>query len=685
MGQGHVRYEIDDQQIAWLAFDRQGADVNTLNAEVMADLSDALDALAECDVRGLVIYSAKTKGFIAGADVNAFGAIDNEIRAFELIRQGQQLFDRIESLPYPTVAMIHGFCLGGGLELALACRYRVADEGEDTRLGLPEVKLGIHPGWGGTVRLPALIGPAQAMAVMLTGRTYRAKQAKRLGLLDACVPDRQLRVAAQHYALQPHQKRRPALSHQLTALPWVRRAYAYFFRKQLTRKVRKTHYPAPYAIVRRWLLDGARGERAFENEARSVARLLLSQTSRQLQRVFKLQERLKGLGKVDGPPIEHVHIIGAGVMGGDIAAYCALQGVSVTLQDAHRPAIAAALKRATQLFHKKIKQPHARQAAYDRLQPDPQGYGVAQADLVIEAIVEDVAAKKALFEALAPQLKSTAYLATNTSSIPLDEIAAVLPDPGRLIGLHFFNPVAKMPLVELIAGEHSHPAALAQGRRLIGQIGRLTLPVKSHPGFLVNRILMPYLLEAVVLFEEGLSPASIDHMARQFGMPMGPMALADQVGLDVCLLVARHLSHYFEVTIPNRLVQWVDKGMLGVKTGQGFYTYEGGKVKGDALTEPASLDQKDRLILRLVNEAVACVSEGLVEDEDLLDAGMIFGTGFAPFRGGVLQYARERGYAAIHARLTALADEYGPRFQPVPSALWSLSSEASVEKVADSS
>ncbi|OGT41208.1 MAG: crotonase [Gammaproteobacteria bacterium RIFCSPHIGHO2_12_FULL_40_19] len=663
----NFKLQTDAQNILWLTIDRKDASVNSLSREVFDELNIVLDDITQRKPIGVVIVSGKSKGFIAGADISQFTHLTSKKEAFDLIRQAQLVLDKLEALPMPTLALIQGFCLGGGLELALACRYRIAADTTDTKIGLPEIKLGIHPGWGGTVRLPKLIGAIEAMKMILPGAAYDAKKCARLGIVDLTVPERMLKRAAVETILRKPQPHTPGFIAKLTHVSFVRPMLGKLFYKNLTnKKVNKKHYPAPYAVVRNWVRDGATGD-AMINEAQSIAALMITDTARNLVRIFFLQEKMKGIGKqANFKKSAWVHVIGAGTMGGDIAAWCASQGLHVTLQDQSPEKIAPAMKRAYQLFQKKLRVPRLVQAAMDRLQPDEQGLGVARADIIIEAVFENLSVKQDIFRNVEAKAKPTAILATNTSSIPLEEIATALKDPSRLVGVHFFNPVEKMPLVEIVFGEQTTDETVYQAAAFVGVINRLPLPVASRPGFLVNRVLMPYLMEAMILFEEGVPALVIDKAAVEFGMPMGPITLADKVGLDVCLSVAENLSHYFGGKVPDRLKSMVQAGRLGVKTGYGFYQYrQGNPVKaesGNVSSIPS--DISDRMILRMLNEAVACLAEQVISDVDLLDAGMIFGTGFAPFLGGPMQYAKSRGVKTVVARLEAFAKQYGDRFMP---------------------
>jgi 3-hydroxyacyl-CoA dehydrogenase/enoyl-CoA hydratase/3-hydroxybutyryl-CoA epimerase len=614
-----------------------------------------------------VVISAKKSGFMAGADIKAFTGITSAEGGYRLIHAGQQVFDRLEALSCPTVAAIHGFALGGGLELALACRYRVAAADERLSLGFPEVQLGIHPGFGGTVRSVRLIGVRAAMEMMLTGKSVRAQKALRLGLIDRLVPESELHAAARQLILDPPPPHRPSLTERALSWPGVRPLVQRSLVGQVAQKVRREHYPAPYAIIDLWVRYGAHGAAAFEAEARSIAQLFTTETARNLIRVFLLQDRLKALGGKPAMPLERVHVVGAGVMGGDIAAWSALRGLQVTLQDRESGLIEPALKRARALFEKRLRDPAQVTQALGRLTADVPGDGVAQADVVIEAIFESLQAKRELYAALEPRMKPGAILATNTSSIVLEHLAEHLIDPRRLAGLHFFNPVPQMPLVEVIHTATTDPAVLETAIAFTRKLDKLPVPCRSAPGFIVNRVLMPYLHEAMYAAQQGVPIAVIDEAAMGFGMPMGPIELADVVGLDVAAHVGEIIAADLGRPTPSlsRLRELVALGKLGRKSGAGFYLWKDGKpVKPAVSAEAAPADLIDRLILVLVNECAACLRERIADDADLIDAAVIFGTGFAPFRGGPLAYARSRGVAAVVERLEELAARYGARFQP---------------------
>ena len=633
----HWTLEHEQGGIAVATLDRAGESANALSAEVMAELGELLDGLDRQPPKGLIFRSAKPAGFIAGADIDEFSQLDTPAKGRALVARGWDLFNRLASVPYPTLALVRGHCLGGGLELALACRYLLAVDEPGTRLGLPEVMLGIFPGWGGMLRLPQRVGPGAALDLMLTGRTVDAKRARKMGLADDCVPPRVMDAAARQLLLSGQPRRPLPLVQRLLGGP-LKGVVARGARQQVAKKARPEHYPAPYAIIELWQKHGGNALAAPE----IVDRIIASPTARNLLRVFRLQERLKGFGKDGDFTAKHVHVIGAGVMGGDIAAWCALRGLRVTLQDQEIGRIAPAIQRAAKLFARKLRDPLLARAAFDRLIPDPEGQGVAHADVVIEAIFENLDAKHALFRQLEPRLKPGAVLASNTSSLKLEDLRTVLQRPERLVGIHFFNPVAMMPLVEVVAAEGADPAALQAACAFVRQIDKLPLPVRSAPGFLVNAVLAPYMLAALRAVDDGIAPETVDAALLAFGMPMGPVELVDTVGLDVALAAGKQLADGAEA--PRCLAERVAAGQLGKKSGRGFYDWSSGKpAKAAAGAVPAGLAEK--LVRQLVDRTQALVDAGIVADADLADAGVIFGTGFAPFTGGPLNHRRTGGRA----------------------------------------
>jgi 3-hydroxyacyl-CoA dehydrogenase/enoyl-CoA hydratase/3-hydroxybutyryl-CoA epimerase len=632
----HWKIEREADGLARLVLDKAGTATNTLSAEVLAELNEALDELDRNPPQGLIIASGKASGFIAGADVEEFSQVTDAAAALAIVKRGWDTFARLAAVKYPTLALIRGFCLGGGMELALACRYRVVVDEPSTRLGLPEVMLGIVPGWGGITRLPRLVGAPAALDLLLSGKTIDARRAKRIGLADECVPPRIMENTARGVLRAKPAPRSLKLPLSLTLNPLARRFIAAQARKTVARRARREHYPAPYAILDLWVKYDGNALLAPASDPASIQALLATPTATNLIRVYGLQDRLKSLAKDSAFKAAHVHVVGAGTMGGDIAAWCALRGLTVTLQDQDAKRLAPAMARAAKLFSTRLKDPRRVRDASDRLIPDVAGDGIARADVVIEAIFENLEAKRALFKAVEAKAKPTALIATNTSSIPLEDIAAAMKDGSRLIGVHFFNPVAKMMLVEIVVGKTTQDALVPQAAAFVRQIDKLPLPVKSAPGFLVNRVLAPYLGAAMRCIDEGIAPEAIDEAALAFGMPMGPIELADTVGLDICVAVGKMLAP--DAPPSPKVAALIAAGHLGRKTGRGFYEYPAGKpVKKPAGAIPAGL--ADRLIGPLVAEAKAALAEGIVADADLVDAGAIFGTGFAPFTGGPLHYA----------------------------------------------
>ena len=574
----------DADGVAWLLFDREGTSANTLSADLIEELDKVLAELEGQRPTGLVIRSAKKSGFIAGADVNAFrGATDPSAVETEIGR-AHAVIDRLEALRVPSVAVIHGFCLGGGLEVALACQMRIAIE--DARFGFPEVMLGLHPGLGGTVRFTQLVNPMQAMPLMLTGKTIDARKAKSLGLVDAVTQERHVRNAVKDAVSGRLKRARPGILNTVFGFGPVRGFLASRMRREAGKAAPEEHYPAPYALIDLWEKHGGDPRAMLRAEQASFAKLMVTPTAQNLIRVFFLREQMKKLAG-SGNKIEHVHVIGAGAMGGDIAAWCAGQDMRVTLADMKPEPIASAIKRAADLFGKILRKRTAVRDALDRLMPDMQAEGVRNADLIIEAVPEKLELKQKVYAGLEPKMKPGAILATNTSSIPLQDLRTTLQKPERLLGLHFFNPVSRLQLVEVVSHDGTDAQLLKEALAFVGAIDRLPLPVKSSPGFLVNRALTPYMLEAMVMLDEKIDKTVIDAAAKKFGMPMGPIELADQVGLDICLDVGDMLRSKFGDMLPPTpawLREKVANGELGRKTGKGFYTWKDGKAD----TAPAS-------------------------------------------------------------------------------------------------
>ncbi len=635
----HFHWQTDREGLAWLTFDKRGESANTFSREALEELGRALAAIQLEKPKGLVIRSAKD-GFVAGADVEEFTRFKSGAEAMAFVKLGWDVFQQLRELPFPTTAMVNGFCMGGGMELALACRYRVALD-ESARFALPEVMLGIMPVWHGVQWLPKLVGPGPALDLLLTGKTLDARRAKRIGLVDQAVPLRILENTARLVTLENRGRKKLPLSQRI--MLFMRGFVVSQARKQVARKAKRSHYPAPYAILELWKKYDGDPFAAARDPSCSIESLFDHPTTANLIRIFFLQDRLKSAAKDVAFAPRHVHVVGAGVMGGDIAAICALRGLRVTLQDTAPERLAPAVKRAAELFKRRLRDKRRERDALDRLIPDTSGQGARQADVLIEAIFENLEAKRALFARLESLAKPDAILATNTSSLKLGDIATALKDPSRLVGIHFFNPVPILQLVEVVSGKRTSPDLARRAAAFVRQIDKLPLPAKDSPGFLVNRVLGPYMQNAFQMIDEGAKPETLDRAMEDFGMPMGPAELADTVGLDICLAAGKALAKG-ATSVPEILANKVALGHLGKKTGQGIYRYVDGKpVKG----QPDAYDQTlvEALIEPYLHEAQAVLADSVVADADLVDAGLIFGTGFAPFRGGPLHYLKNRGKA----------------------------------------
>ena len=660
----HWRQSVESNGIVRLVLDMAESSINTLSREVLEELALELAEIASKKPKGLILASGKSNGFIFGAEIKEFDQISSAREGTDAVLRGQRLLNQLEDLPFPTIAIINGIALGGGLELALACNYRLAADTHDKTIGLPEIRLGIHPGLGGTVRTARLTGALVALDLMLTGRSISPRKAMDIGLIDGVVSPEDLdQVATTYIHNRPKQTRAPWYTRILSARI-LRLLVARVLEKKVAKRAPRAHYPAPYAIINLWRQYGGLNKTAYNAEALSFGRLLVSNSSKNLVRVFFLRERLRNLAPRKSK-VSRLHVIGAGTMGGDIAAWCAAKGLEVTLQDTTEELVEIALKRANKIFTRLLRVPGEVQAAQKRLIMDVEGLQVSSADVVIEAIVEKLDAKQNLFRSLESNISPDTLIATNTSSIRLEDMAESFKYPGRFVGLHFFNPVSRLPLVEVIKGEKSAKDSLQVAMSFVMQIGKLPLPCKSAPGFLVNRILAPYMMEALEALKDGYCIETIDAAARNFGMPVGPVELADRVGLDVALNVSTVLQGMSgEKSGSGILREKVDAGQLGTKVGQGFYHYKNNRAQRRKRFPIPDTQLQDRLILGMLNQAVACLEESIVEGPEFLDAGVIFGAGFPPFTGGLIKYAQEIGIGNTVERLTQLSNEFGPRFQP---------------------
>ena len=628
--------------ILWLALDCEGTSTNTISEDVIEALDTELRALEQSAPKALVIRSAKAGGFAAGADIRGFREM-SETGAAELLRKGH----------------------GAGFEIALACDYRIAIEG--AKFGFPEVKLGLHPGLGGTFRLIERIDPLEAMTLMLTGKTAHTGKAKSLGIVDIVTVERHVRAAVESVASGNVDRNGASLKSRALKLDQARSLAARRMRSETEEKAPKRHYPAPHALIDIWEKHGDDRKTTQKAEIESFAELLDTETSKNLRRVFFLRQALKDNAKGDDG-IAHVHVIGAGTMGAEIAGWAAIRGKRVTIGDIDTEALGKAVKAASEVCRDKHLTGIETCDALDRLMPDPNGYGLSRADLVIEAVPEKPDLKAKIYQDAGERMKDDAILATNTSSLCLSELKDGVARPERFAGLHFFNPVSKLELVEVVRHDGTDDRVINRLSAFCGAIDRLPVVVADYPGFLVNRALTPYLMEAMVMMDEGVDKEAIDRAAVDFGMPMGPVALSDQVGLDICLHVAESLKSSLDKPMPDispLLRELVEAGETGKKAGKGFYDWSGGTPK-PAPDKAQPDDLTDRLILPMLNACFECIRKDVARNADEVDGAMIFATGFAPFRGGPMHYARTRGTREIAESLRQLASKHGERFEPDP-------------------
>lgn len=633
---------------AILVFDREGSSANILDSATLQELSGHLDELAtQPEITGLLIRSAKPDIFIAGADLNEISTARGE-KLHRLIATGQTLFNRIADLPYPTVAAIHGACVGGGYELALACDWRVASDSPETKIGLPETRLGILPAWGGTTRLPDLLGLQDALPVILSGKLHSAALAKRKGLIDEVVPKEHLKTHALTYLKKGkrHHIHNPIVHNQ---------AVAALTRVQAQKELLKTtrgHYPAPEAALEVAVASiGHTRARSQQAEFEAIERLSGRPETAQLIRLSFLQERAKKHKHTAAEPreIKRTAVIGAGLMGSSIAYWLSTRKIETTLQDISPEALAQGMKSINGLYaeaekhHVFSKTEAAR--GLDRIHPASGNIPLENCDLIIEAAVKDLSIKKKIFTDLAARCRPDTILATNTSALPIHELAASITRPERLVGLHFFNPVHRMQLVEVVRTASTSDETLATAVAFVRSIGKLPVVVKDSPGFLVNRILMPYLVEAASMFEQGGDPGEIDQAMLDFGMPIGPLRLLDEIGLDVAMHVANTLAAAFpdRMEIPVIVEKLLESGHTGKKGGSGFYVYDDASpaVNAEAIgfqtgTEDTPEDAQQILANLITTEARLCLEEGIAESAGDIDLAMVFGTGYPPFRGGPL-------------------------------------------------
>ena len=681
-----------DGDIGTLEFDTPDSSVNILSSAALTELEQQLDEIAgRSDIKVLLITSAKKSIFIAGADIKEIESITDPQVASEKCNRGKQVFDKLEKLPQITVAVINGACLGGGYELSLACTYRVAGFAGCVKIGLPEVRLGILPGFGGCVRLPKLIGIGNALSVILPGKVLDANRALTLGMVDRLFYDPILIEQAKTFGRavlskkeKVHRRRKTLITKLLEGNP-VGRSILFSQARKSVMKSTAGHYPAPLvALDTIKSLVGKSQAEAFRLESEGFGKLGASEISKNLIHVFYLDEQYKKKRWNDAEPtLTHVKkagVVGAGVMGGGIAQLLAKNNVICRIKDLNNQALALALKTARDVYKYLLKTRRMKkgqvEAQMSLISPTTTYDGFKNADVVIEAVVERMDIKKQVFKELDEVVQPSACLFTNTSSLSVTQMAQCTSRQDRVCGFHFFNPVHRMPLLEIIATEKTSEQTIATAVAFARQLGKMVIVVKDKEGFIVNRILLPYMNEAAYLFQEGVDTKHLDDIVKRFGMPMGPMELADEVGIDV----GYHVAHILEGEYGNRmriaeiLKTVYEAGMLGKKSGEGFYIHSGkhktvsSNVQNMRGNTVFTLDDNvtlKRLLYIMINEASRCLEEGVVESASTIDVGMIYGTGFPPFRGGLLRYADSVGVKHIVSDLKNFQDRFDQhRFEP---------------------
>ncbi len=692
-------YYRKEHQIGFIEFDLLDSKVNLLNFEVMSKLDKILDEIGEeTDVQAVVIVSKKPDIFIAGADIKEIENIQKPSEGRQKSQQGQHVLNKLEDLPMPTVAVIDGVALGGGCELVLACRYRIATFNEKVRIGLPEVNLGILPGFGGCYRLPRLIGLTEGLKMILSARPIDAQKALKVGLVDRLYPQKGLASFTQKFleeilplngSRRPFERKKKGIPHLLEN-SFLGKKIIFNQSRQSVRKTTKGFYPAPEKALGVIIeIYGQTRESALIREAGAFGELVETQVCKNLIQVFYLSEKYKklmpqGLEKIKPHPIRKCGVLGAGVMGGGIAQILAYNDIWVRMKDVNNNALALGYQSAAKIFQQTVERRSLTKAQAIRKMDHITGTldysGLRNADLVIEAVVENMEVKKKVFKELSSMVSAQTILATNTSALSVTEMARQTRDPGKVVGIHFFNPVHRMPLVEIIKTEFTSSETLAATLSLVKKLGKIPIVVKDSSGFLVNRVLLAYLNEAGRILEEGGSIAAIDEIMTRFGMPMGPFTLSDEVGSDVGLKVLHilhdHLGGHFKpVSIFEKIFE---KGLLGKKSGKGFYIHGIERLPNQEIlhlllsSQPMVFkvpeeDCLNRMLLLMINEAARCLEEGVVEETSAVDVGMIMGTGFPAFRGGLLRYADRAGIETIVSTLNQLKEGYhADRFAPCP-------------------
>ncbi|NRA39527.1 MAG: enoyl-CoA hydratase/isomerase family protein [Planctomycetes bacterium] len=688
----HLRYHCDGQHYAWVEFDNPDARVNVLGSMMMQELNDILDSIVTDKAQAVIFCSAKEGQFIAGADINELAAIQSQSEAAEKSNLGQKIFQRIADLSCPTIALINGPCMGGGTELSLACDWRIITDHAKVSMALPEVRLGIIPGWGGCIRLSKIVGFMEAVSLICSGRTLHGRKCLRAGIAQHQVNDAFAREQCVEFMISKVINKKPKIKRR-GIIAWLMNHTA-FGRRFVINKAHKSvisqgggHYPAPLEVLD--LLADTWNEsstEAYAQESKLFAKLSQTKVSSALVQLFLQNEAAKKrYGDIETAPINHAGVIGAGVMGGGIAWLLSEKGINVRLKDLQWDALTQAFHTAAEIYKSLVKKRRMTEqevnVAMNRMSGGLNDIALRHADIIIEAVVENVEVKRNVLAECEKHVADTTTICSNTSSLCLSAMHDVLQNPQRFVGMHFFNPVNRMPLVEVIAGPHSDELHLARVVQAAVKMGKTPVVVQDCAGFLVNRILTPYMNEAVWLLHDGVSIERVDQIFKDFGMPMGPFALADEVGIDVGYKVAHNLCEAYgeRMTVAPMLQHLaLEMKLLGKKSGKGFYIHGKGKKhpllnkKVEKYQHKVAVDKtqnesdiRDRCLLLMVNEACRCLDEGIVATAAELDLAMIMGTGFPPFRGGLLQYADARGLERIAARLRELAKIHGSRFEPV--------------------
>ncbi len=698
-----LKLKIDKNGIANVVFDLKGEKVNKLSAKVLLELEKLLfEAKTNDKIKVLIFSSNKKNIFIAGADINEIKDIKGKSEAAEKSSFGQEILNRIEDLPFPTIAFINGACVGGGLEFALACRYRIVASNDKTKLGLPEVSLGIIPGFGGTWRLPKLVGLKHSLAMILSGKPINAKKSYKIGLADDMVREEfsskflndfieliLLKPKDNKYLLKRNKSRRSRFTKETLLLG---KYFIYRYVKKDLIKKTKGHYPAVLSalevIEETYDFNDDQRDKGLKLEAKYFSKLAVSDISKNLIDLFFISEEIKkdsGANKdVEAYQVQEAGLVGAGIMGGGIAWLFSNYNISIRMKDISNQAIALGFKQVDKVYNqlKKIRKYNDNEInlRVNNISSTLKYEGFNSSDIVVEAIIEDIKIKKDTISELEKYISKNTIIASNTSSLSITKMAQSLKNPERFIGMHFFNPVNRMPLVEVIQGEKTSQEAVATVVALSKKLGKTPIVVKDVPGFLVNRILIPYINEAGFLIEEGADLKLVDDLIVDFGMPMGPFTLADTVGIDVGYKVAKILEEGYgnRMKVCELLEEIsLDKNLLGKKSDEGFFMYDKGKqmevnskitkiISNNGLTKLEFFEEDviDRCIFIMINEAAKCLEEKVVKNPRYLDMAMIMGTGFPPFRGGLLKYANNLGIKKVVSRMKNLNKTYGKRFQP---------------------